>query len=219
MGNTLRWAGLCQDKHLDFSRPCPRLPWDTLTWRSPAGPCGWWQKYGFGAAGWWDPPFSRGRIAERKSPVSRSLVFVLSQRGLSSLICINKLLQWRVQLIPAEGLLLQLKPIPQPSTDCTGKMMFSCSLFSFFSFVFDQCICLCSGLQEGRAGCERNGTRTHPPARELRKPSVLCGLGVGSQSGLSPSSRGEKHSEASAQIFMHATTFLALQEKGPHSSL
>lgn len=65
------------------------------------------------------------RTAERKSPVNCSLAFALSQKGLCSIICVNKLLQWRWKFIPAEELLLQLKPIPQTSRDCTGKSMFS----------------------------------------------------------------------------------------------
>lgn len=74
---------------------------------------------------WCNPLSSHGRTAERKS-VSRSLAFVLFQRGLSSLLCVNKLLQY----VPAEGLLLQLKLFPQHRLH--RKMMFSSSLLSFF---------------------------------------------------------------------------------------
>jgi len=97
----LRQAGVCQDRHWDFSRPHARLPWDnTLASGGHASPCGWWQKHIFSAVGLvWPSPSSRGRTAETKSPVSWSLAFVLSQRGLFSLICVNKPLQWRVQFI------------------------------------------------------------------------------------------------------------------------
>lgn len=113
---------------------------------------------------WCNPLSSCRRFAGRKSPISWSLAFMLSQRGLSSLLCINKLLQH--SLYPQKCSFWSRNPFTRPTTANTGNW---CFLALFLTFFFGQYICLCSELQEpgGWRGCEGEGIRIHLLLKEL----------------------------------------------------